>query len=342
MFRILLLCVFAAYMTDARAVRLSSCESPLLGQHKTLEVIADNLVWAEGPVWSSQLNGLLFSDLGQDKILLWRDGPEPKLVTYIAASGHSGNELKPWAGSNGLLLAKNGELWIAQHGDRAVVSTPLKTPPNNSPFLRIVTNYKGNRLNSPNDLVQSDKGTLFFTDPPYGLSGYEKSKSVELPFFGVFRQYEKRSSNASKSAPKTAIPIVTDLLKPNGIALNKQQNLLYVSDSDESQNKIYRYELNEQEQVIGSKLFFDASGLLEFGDGSTDGLTVLENDMVLASVPAGIALLNKDGELLDHLVMGRVTNLEVDTAGEYLYITQPTQVVRVKLMEQGNRTFNCF
>ncbi len=284
------------------------------------EILASDLGWAEGPVWVNTLDSLLFSDVAADKVYRWDESEG--LRTYLFPSGHTPDSSpNAWRGSNGLAIDQNNNLVLAQQSSRKV-SRMLKPLENPAPeYFILADSFQGKSLNSPNDLVVHRSGEVFFTDPPYGLAGFEKSPDIEMDFFGVFRLSQQGELK----------PVLTHLNKPNGIAFSIDHSRLYVSNSEEGNPQIIVVHLDEQLNPMDSRLFFDASKLIQDGPGSTDGMTVHASDFVFASIPNGVGILSPEGVLLGKIALGQVTNVAFDSTFTYLYVTTPKQLLRLKL-----------
>ncbi|MEH6457885.1 MAG: SMP-30/gluconolactonase/LRE family protein [Cocleimonas sp.] len=285
-----------------------------------VEVLADELEWAEGPVWAESLNTLLFSDVATDKVYSW---DEPKgLKLFVQPSGHEPDKAgTAWRGSNGLAIDNDGALLLAQQSSRrlSLMSTSLGNP--TSKYEVLASKYGGKSLNSPNDLVVHRSGDIYFTDPPYGLDGRENSSAIELDFFGVFRLTKNNELSV----------INRDLDKPNGIALSTDQSTLYVSNSEVGKEHIIAIELDSQGKSKNSRLFFDATKLSSDGPGSTDGMAVHSTDYLFVSIPNGLGILSPEGKLLGKLALGQVTNMTFDNKYSTLYITTPKRLLRLKI-----------
>jgi gluconolactonase len=285
-----------------------------------VEVLATDLGWAEGPVWSNKLRSLLFSDVAKDRIYRWSESAG--ISEFLYPSGHSPDgQLTEWRGSNGLAIDNNGNLLLAQQGSRVLARmvNGLENPQAN--FETLASHYKKQRINSPNDLLVHPSGDIYFTDPPYGLSGFEKSPDIELGFFGVFQL----------AVSGQLIPIHTALEKPNGLALSLDSNTLYVSNSETGREKIISIDLKSKNLATRSTLLFDASHLGSSMPGSTDGMSLHRAGILFATLPGGFGLLTPKGELLGTISLGQVTNLAFDTEYANLYLTAPHKLLRIKI-----------
>lgn len=285
-----------------------------------VEVLADELEWAEGPVWVESINALLFSDVAANKIYRWDESKG--LSVFVYPSGHEpDNRATPWRGSNGLAIDENGALLLAQQSNRTLsrMSASLDNP--GPDYEVLVEKYNGRLINSPNDLVVHQSGDVYFTDPPYGLAGFEKSPDIELDFFGVFRLTKNNELSL----------INRDIEKPNGIALSTDYSTLYVSNSEVDKAHIIAIGLDSQGKPRNSRLFFDGAKLISDGPGSTDGMTVHPTDYLFVSIPNGFGILSPTGELLGKVALGQVTNMTLDNTHSYLYITSPRRLLRLKI-----------
>src|SRR5437588_10785669 len=144
--------------------RLDPALDALLPADAKVEILAENVQWAEGPVWAH--GGLLFSDVPQNTVYRWVEGKG--VAPYLRPSGYTGSTPRGGEpGSNGLTLDHQGRLIMCQHGDRRVARLEL----DGQHQTALADRHQGKRLSSPNDLCFARKGNLYFTDPPYGLEG---------------------------------------------------------------------------------------------------------------------------------------------------------------------------
>lgn len=276
--------------------------------------------WAEGPVWVESLKSLLFSDLADDTIYRWSE--TSGISVYLHPSGHPLDDAgHAWRGANGLAVDTQGNLLLAQQSNRTLSRMQAGLGNPQPRYKVLVERYRGKKINSPNDLVLHTSGDIYFTDPPYGLSGFEQSPDIELDFFGVFRLTPQGQLMA----------IDKTLAKPNGIALSTDQKTLYVSNSATGGPHIVAIGLDAEGNPNNSRLFFDAGSLVSDGPGSTDGMTMHPSDFLFVSIPNGIGILSPEGALLGKIALGQITNLAFDDSFDYLYLTAPQRLLRLKI-----------
>ena len=290
-----------------------------------IEYIVDSLSIAEGPLWDESSSSLLFTQVPKNKIYKWNEKDGYKV--YISPSGFT--NYAPvvsnigLSGANGLTFDNDGNLIIAQHGDRRL-SKINNSPTNNPNFETIVDNFEGSRFNSPNDVVVSSNGDIYFTDPTYGfmnLSDWSFDESVkELDFNGIYK-YNVESGIELLSA---------ELDLPNGLALSNDERYLYVNSSNTTVNPvILRFDL---ENNNNSELFFDGTELAKENPGNFDGLKVHSSGNIFTTGPNGILVLSEDGKLLANIKFkDMLTNCAFDSDENYLYVTGFSFVARISL-----------
>jgi gluconolactonase len=284
-----------------------------------IEVLADGFTWAEGPVWVSKLNGVVFTDVPNNKAYLWtkKDG----LSLFLSPSGmtnhapHSTDE-----GANGLTLDNEGNLILCQHGNRAV--SKLKNWSFDTPEYEIlVDHFEGKWLNSPNDLAINQKGQIFFTDPPYGLKDQDRDALKELDFNGIYKW----------SQDNGLVLLDKSLSRPNGIALSNDEKMVYIGNSDSQHSIIAAFDL-ENGLLKNKRTFFDGSVLAQTRQGLFDGLRVHSSGVVFATGPGGVLVLDESGKHLGTVMPGKSTaNCGFDAQEDYLYLTSTDVLARIKL-----------
>lgn len=298
--------------------RLSPEIDNLIEKSAKIEILADGFEWSEGPVWSSQLNSVLFSDVPENVIYSWNE--DKGLGTFTRPIGYSGKvpNLKK-AGTNGLTIDADGNLIICMHGDRKI--TRLEKL-NINRKVTLVNSFDGNLLNSPNDLVYDSKGNLYFTDPPYGLLEGDNDKLKEIEFNGVY-----------KVSPNGDIEVlVKNLTRPNGISISNDEKILYVANSDKNNPVIMQYDLSE-EGVKNPSIFFDGRELTKKDIGLFDGLKVHPTGNVFATGPGGVLVIKENGDHIGTIrTEVRTANCAFDENFQYLYMTSDMFLTRIKLL----------
>ena len=298
--------------------RLSPEIDNLIEKSAKIEILADGFEWSEGPVWSSQLNSVLFSDVPENVIYSWNE--DKGLGTFARPIGYSGKvpNLKK-AGTNGLTIDADGNLIICMHGDRKI--TRLEKL-NINRKVTLVNSFDGNLLNSPNDLVYDSKGNLYFTDPPYGLLEGDNDKLKEIEFNGVY-----------KVSPNGDIDVlVKNLTRPNGISISNDEKILYVANSDKNNPVIMQYDLSE-EGAKNPSIFFDGRELTKKDIGLFDGLKVHPTGNVFATGPGGVLVIKENGDHIGTIrTEVRTANCAFDENFQYLYMTSDMFLTRIKLL----------
>jgi gluconolactonase len=276
-----------------------------------IERIATGFDFTEGPVWAND-DALLFSSPNTNAIYRWKDG---RLTVFRTKSGYTGPDIGRFhqPGSNGLTFSPDGLLTICQHGNRRVI----RVNPHGD-ITVLADRYGHRRLNSPNDLVYRSDGTLYFTDPPFGLAD---PADQELPFNAVFRL----------TPDGVLTPEVTDLAGPNGLAFSPDERFLYVGNWDEHNKVVVRYPVLEDGRLGEGELFHDMTGAP--GEDAIDGVKVDSAGNVYACGPGGIWLLAPDGSLIRVIELPEAPhNLAFgDEDARTLYITAETSVYRMRL-----------
>jgi len=299
--------------------RLDPDIDKFISDNAQIEVLASGFSWAEGPVWVSHLNGILFTDVPKNTAYLWT---ENKGVTeFLKPSGmtnhapHSTNE-----GANGLLLDAAGNLVLCQHGDRRVAR--LKNWFFNEPeYETLIDHYDGKRFNSPNDLVFNTKDELFFTDPPYGLKDQDRDPLKELSFNGIYKWSKEKGITLLNKA----------LSRPNGIAISLDEKTIYVGNSDANNPIIAAFDLVDG-RLINQRVFFDAKSMEKKGMGLFDGLKVHSSGVLFATGPGGVLLITPEGKHIGTVRPGKATaNCAFDKDENYLYLTSTNVLARIKL-----------
>ena len=173
--------------------------------------LAEGFKFTEGPVWDRKGGYLLFSDPNNNTIYKYSPEGNGQLTVFREKSGYEGADIAEYGqpGSNGLTFDPQGRLTINQHGNRRVVRLESE-----GKLVVLADKFEGKRLNSPNDLVYRSDGTLYFTDPPFGLPKFFDDPRKELPFSGVFAVKDGNLKLVTK-----------DFTGPNGIAFSPRREI---------------------------------------------------------------------------------------------------------------------
>jgi gluconolactonase len=274
---------------------------------ESIEELSSGHLWTEGPLWVGGRNGhLLFTDPRANIIYKW-DG---KVSEFIKPG--SGLQGPPWGdaevregGSNGMVLARGG-LVICDEGLRCITLIDLKTKSRKI----LADRYQGKRLNSPNDIILARDGNMYFTDPPFGLMGGEKSPHLELNFSGVYRL-----------APDNQLHVISDKVFPNGIALSPDQKTLYSS----SREGWMAFTLDRNHNVTGTRVHVPSS----VTGGGGDGMKMDRYGNLWASSRGAIHVFSPKGERIG-AILGGGSNCAFDPNG-YVYVTRSDKLVRGKI-----------
>lgn len=284
-----------------------------------VEVLADGYRWAEGGVWVSDGNFLLFSDPPSNIVYRWdtKNGAQPFLHPSGAQGPVPTGIREP--GANGMRLDRDGHLVVADSGTRAIVRINLKTRERTI----LVDRFEGKRFNSPNDLVIAADGAIYFTDPPYGLSEADASPLRELDFNGVYRL-----------APDGRLGLIDgSRFRPNGIALSPDERTLYLALSDPKLPHLMAYTLDANGVPTEARLFHDMQAQADQGlPGLPDGVKTDRHGTVFATGPGGVHICTPDGTLLGIVATGKaIANCCIGENGRSLFLASSDRLCRVRL-----------
>jgi gluconolactonase len=282
--------------------------------------LAESFQFTEGPIWMK--NGdFLFSDPNANKI--YKYAANGTLSVFKNNSGYSGKDIAEYGqpGSNGLTLDPQGRLTINEHGNRRVTRIEK-----DGRLTVLADRFEGKRLNSPNDLVYRSDGTLFFTDPPFGLPKFFDDPRKELPYSGVFALYKGQLKLVS-----------TDLKGPNGIAFSPDEKYLYVTNWDPEKKIVMRYEVGADATLSNGKLFFDMTSAP--GEDALDGMKVDQRGNLYVSGPGGLWIISQSGKHLGTIIAPKHPhNLTWGgNDGKTLYMTARDSIYRMPLNIPGIR-----
>jgi gluconolactonase len=305
-----------AEVVDFEVVAVDPALHKIVPAGASLKRVAGGFEFTEGPVWSTQDGALLFSSPNTNAIYRWT--PRGTVEVFRSKSGYTGTDIGRYTqpGSNGLTFDPEGRLVICQHGNRRIIRVE---PHGNITVL--ADRYDGKRLNSPNDLVYRSDGTLFFTDPPFGLPGVFDDAKKELPISGVF----------AVRAPNEVVLVTDELQGPNGLAFSPDERYLYVGNWDPDRKVVMRYHVDASGAISEASVFFDMTDA--DGEDAIDGIKVDRDGNVFVCGPGGIWVLSPDGRHLGTIRPPEAPhNLAWgDDDGRTLYVTALTSVYRIRL-----------
>lgn len=264
------------------------------------ERIATGFQFTEGPVWHPD-GYLLFSDIPANRIYRWTPGG--KLEVFREPSGNS----------NGLTFDRRGRLIVCEHGNRRV----SRTEPDGT-VIPLATHYRGKRLNSPNDVVVKSDGSIYFTDPPYGVQPEQR----ELDFQGVYRL-----------APDgTLTLLVDDFDRPNGLAFSPDEKILYLDDT--ARRHVRAFEVRPDGTLANGRVWAE---LHSESRGGPDGMTVDLKGNLYVTGPGGTWVFDPTGRHLGTIVTPeQPANCAFGGPDQRtLFITARTSVYRVRIKVPG-------
>ena len=289
--------------------------APVVAGAGPLERLCTGAIWSEGPVW-----------LSEDDSVVWSDIPNNRMLRWSAADGMSVFRDNVEF-TNGHTRDLDGSLLHCSHGLRAVFRTDVR-----GEAQRIVVDrWQGKRFNAPNDIVVKSDGTIWFTDPPYGLIVPEEGHGGESEIGDcyVFRF----------DAATGELDVVTDLpIEPNGLAFSPDESLLYVSDTSAALGReatgnhcIFVFDVLEGRRLANGRRFAEVS------PGVPDGFRLDRNGWIYTSSQDSVQVYHPDGTLLGKiLVPEKVGNLTFGgIARNELYIAASTSLYRIRLATRG-------
>jgi gluconolactonase len=307
---------------NVEVLRLDPAIDAIVPPNAKIYKLAEGFQFTEGPVWvgGNPKGRLLFSDPNANTIYQYEDGA---LSVFRNASGYAGADIAEYKqpGSNGLTLDREGRLTVNQHGNRRVI----RIEPDGSETV-LADRLDGKRLNSPNDLVYKSDGTVYFTDPPFGLPKFGDDPRRELSFSGVYRVRDGKAEL-----------LATDLAGPNGIAFSPDEKFLYVGNWDEKRKVVMRYPVKADGSLGEGAVFFDMTGAR--GEDAIDGVKVDVQGNLYVSGPGGLWILSPEGRHLGTVFAPRHPHNMAwgDEDGRTLYLTAQSGLYRMRLNIPGVR-----
>jgi sugar lactone lactonase YvrE len=231
-----------------------------------VELVADGFQFTEGPTWRTAEQRLLFSDVNGNTI--YELTPPEAIAVFRPDSGNS----------NGLASDVDGLLLAAEHRNRRVSRTL-----SDGTIVDVASQYQGDPLNSPNDIAVRSDGTIYFTDPPYGIN---PETDQVLDFNGVFRV----DPDGELTAEWEGDPITT---RPNGLVLSLDERILYVADtsSPDGASSVMAFDVNPDGSLSGQRIFVNGLG------GGADGMAIDTGGNVFVATLSGVRVYDPEGNL---------------------------------------------
>ncbi len=276
--------------------------------------IAEGFDWVEGPVWFGDANCLLFSDIPNNRIMRWT--PKVGVSVYREPSNYA----------NGHTRDRQGRLISCEHGARRVTRTE-----HDGSITVIADRFEGKPLNSPNDVIVKSDGSIWFTDPHYGIKtnyeGYQSEQELPCQVYRV-QSSEKENQLGQIEA------VITDMNCPNGLAFSVDEKLLYVADTgrmfseDPQHIRVYKVSGNS---VASGELFHTIN------PGCADGFRLDTDGNIWCSAADGVHCISSSGVLLGKLLVPElVSNVCFGGRSKHqLFITATSGVYMVSLNRQG-------
>jgi len=239
-----------------------------------VERLATGMRWCEGPVWLGDMRSLLWSDIPNNRIMRWDE-----------ETGQTSVFRKPSDNANGNTRDRQGRLVTCEHGTRRVTRTEY-----DGTITVLADSYQGKRLNSPNDVVVKSDGSVWFTDPPFGIGGnYEGTKATPESPQNVYR---------IDGATGELTVALADIRGPNGLAFSPDESVLYLVESRATPNRLIRaYDVRDGKTLVNDRVFIDA------GPGTPDGFRVDVDGNLwcgwgMTAELNGVAVFNPAGKMI--------------------------------------------
>lgn len=276
----------------------------------TVERVATGFLFTEGPLWDHDSQRLLFTDLAGDVMRQWSEATGVVEVR------------RPSGKANGLTYDTGGRLIACEHVGRRVTRTDA-----DGTITVLASTWANQPLNSPNDVVVKSDGSIYFTDPPYGLMDYYGiARPQDLPHQGVYR-----------IDPTGQVSLLRDdFAAPNGLAFSPDETRLYINDTE--RQHVCLFDVQADGTLANRRIFFDFGSAAAGLQGAADGLKLDERGNLYTTGPGGIWILAPSGDVLGRIAVPEgPSNLNWGgPTARTLYITAGTSVYRLETKVAGN------
>ena len=282
----------------------------LVAKDAAVEQAGTGFTFTEGPIWIPDGAHLLFSDMPGDVRRRYDPGEG---VTEV---------MRPSNKCNGMTLDNGGDLIVCEHSTSSVVRERR-----DGTRETIASHFDGKELNSPNDVVVSSNGAIYFTDPTFGrMAGFGVERDQELDFQGVYR------------IPPDGGPLELahdDFDQPNGLCFSPDESLLYVNDTTRANIRVF--DVGGDGSLSNDRVF--AEGIVDDVPGHPDGMKVDEHGNVYVTGPAGVWVYDPEGSRLGVIELPELcANMNwAESDWRTMYFTASTSLYRLRLEVAGNR-----
>jgi len=246
-----------------------------------METLYEGSRWAEGPAY-----------FAAGKYLLWSDIPNDRILRYDETSGAVSVFQQPCRNHNGHTVDRQGRLVSCEHRGRCISRVEI-----DGSTTELVTHYQGKRLNSPNDLVVKSDGTIWFTDPTYGIDGDYEGDKADSEIGSFVYRFDPASGALSA--------VATDFVKPNGLAFSPDESKLYIADTgashvEDGPRHIRVFDVVDGERLTGGSVFATCT------NGMFDGFRVDVDGNIWSSAADGVHCYTPEADLIGKIITGEV------------------------------------
>lgn len=284
----------------------------LVDRDAEAEMICTGFQFTEGPIWHPVEQCLYFSDMPGDIRRRW--SPEDGLSEVRNPSNKC----------NGMTLDAHGNFIVCEHSTSMIVRETVS-----GEREILASHWQGSQLNSPNDVVVSEAGTIYFTDPSYG----------RLPVFGIEREQELAFQGLFRIASDGTLFLeADDFGQPNGLCLSPDQSRLFVNDSERAHIRVF--DIAEDGSVTNGRLFFEGIGDGQMAGGIVDGMKCDEQGNIYVTGPRGLWVISSTAELLGVITLAEHAG-NLNWGGRNwrdLYCACSTSIYRISMKVRGSQS----